>query len=70
MIQQVVLIALSNHPFVVGVKAIFTANHFPLKLAHPRQWFSGKFLFFVITCESVGTVDSMCLSWQQQSAQG
>jgi len=23
---------------------------------------------FVITCESVGTVDSMCFPWQQQSA--
>jgi len=32
---------------------------------------AGKFyLFFVITCESVGTVDSMCFQWQQQSAQG
>ena len=30
MIQQAVLIVLSNHPFIVGVKAIFTANHFPL----------------------------------------
>jgi len=29
-----------------------------------------KVLFFVITCESVGTVDSMCFPWQQQSAQG
>jgi len=27
-------------------------------------------LFFVITCESAGTVDSMCFPWQQQSAQG
>jgi len=31
---------------------------------------AGKFYFFVITCESVGTVDSMCFPWQQQSAQG
>jgi len=29
-----------------------------------------KVLFFVITCELVGTVDSMCFPWQQQSAQG
>jgi len=28
-----------------------------------------KVLFFVITCESVGTVDLMCFPWQQQSAQ-
>jgi len=27
-------------------------------------------LFFVITCEPVSTVDSMCFPWQQQSAQG
>jgi len=27
-------------------------------------------LFSVITCESVGAVDSMCFPWQQQSAQG
>jgi len=27
-------------------------------------------LFFVISCKSVGTVDSMCFPWQQQSAQG
>jgi len=27
-------------------------------------------LIFVITCESVGTVDSMCFPWQQRSAQG
>jgi len=26
--------------------------------------------FFVIACESVGTVDSMCFPSQQQSAQG
>jgi len=26
--------------------------------------------FFAITCESVGTVDSMCFPWQQQSEQG
>jgi len=38
-------------------------------LAHDRLWFSGKVLFFVITCESVGTVDSMCFPRQQQSAQ-
>jgi len=25
---------------------------------------------FVIASESVGTVDSMCFPWQQQSAQG
>jgi len=25
---------------------------------------------FVITCESVGTVNSMYFPWQQQSAQG
>jgi len=29
-----------------------------------------SFLFFVVTCESVGTVDSVCFPWQQQSAQG
>jgi len=31
---------------------------------------AGKVRFFVITCESVGTVDSMCFPWQHQSAQG
>jgi len=31
---------------------------------------SAGVLFFVITCESVGNVDSMCFPWQQQSAQG
>jgi len=31
---------------------------------------AAKFYFFVITCESVGTVDSMCFPSQQQSAQG
>jgi len=25
---------------------------------------------FVITCESIGAVDSVCFPWQQQSAQG
>jgi len=30
------------------------------------QW---KVLFFAITCESVGTVDSMCFPWKQQSEQ-
>jgi len=30
---------------------------------------SARKVFFVITCESVGTVDSMCFPWQQQSAQ-
>ena len=28
-----------------------------------------KFYFFVITWESVGSVDLMCFPWQQQSAQ-
>jgi len=31
------------------------------------QWES---FIFVITCESLGTLDSMCFPWQQQSAQG
>jgi len=30
---------------------------------------AGKFVFFV-TCGLVGTDDSMCFPWQQQSAQG
>jgi len=30
LVEQVVIITLSNHPFIVGVEAIFTANHFPL----------------------------------------
>jgi len=35
-------------------------------LAHARLWFSGKVLFFVITCESAGTVDSMCFPWHNK----
>jgi len=32
---------------------------------------AGKVRFFdITTCESVGTVDSMCFPWQHQSAQG
>jgi len=33
-------------------------------------WFSGKVLFFIFTCETVGTLDWMCFPWQIQSAQG
>ena len=49
---------LNSSALRVGVKALLNTIHTKYNK------------IFVITCESVGTVDSMCFPWQQQSAQG